>query len=163
MSLLTVTKVVSGGQVGAERGALDFAIKHDIPHGGWCPKNRLALDGCVPFRYLLQESSSTVRRHLVSINVRDSDATAVFTTHPPGLGSDMAILACFNTGKPCAVITLAPLDEAAQHLLEFIRHHKVKTLNATGSRQPEFYQFTQRVLQTALQACSPKTSEALSA
>ena len=38
-------KIISGGQTGVDRAALDFAIEHDIPHGGWCPKDRKAEDG----------------------------------------------------------------------------------------------------------------------
>jgi hypothetical protein len=39
-----IEKVVSGGQTGADRAALDLAIERGIPHGGWCPKGRLAED-----------------------------------------------------------------------------------------------------------------------
>ena len=51
-------KIVSGGQTGADRAALDFAIKHGIPHGGWCPKGRLAEDGSLDLRYQMQETPS---------------------------------------------------------------------------------------------------------
>ena len=51
-------QIISGGQTGADRAALDFAIAHDIPHGGWCPKGRLAEDGLIPARYQLTEMRS---------------------------------------------------------------------------------------------------------
>ncbi|MEI7636783.1 MAG: putative molybdenum carrier protein, partial [Syntrophus sp. (in: bacteria)] len=53
--LSIITKIISGGQTGADRAALDFAIKHNIPHGGWLPKGRQAEDGKLPKRYQLQE------------------------------------------------------------------------------------------------------------
>ncbi len=53
-----IKKIVSGGQTGADRAALDFAIYHGIPHGGWCPKRRLAEDGMIERRYELQEAST---------------------------------------------------------------------------------------------------------
>ena len=56
--MLGITKIVSGGQTGADRAALDWAIEYEIPHGGWCPKGRLAEDGEIPAKYHLQESQS---------------------------------------------------------------------------------------------------------
>jgi hypothetical protein len=44
-------KIVSGGQTGADRAALDWAISRGVPHGGWCAKGRKAEDGPIPARY----------------------------------------------------------------------------------------------------------------
>jgi len=55
---IPIEKIISGGQTGADRDALDFAIWHDLPHGGWCPKGRLAEDGTIEDRYGLQETST---------------------------------------------------------------------------------------------------------
>ena len=52
-------KIISGGQTGADRAALDFAIKHKIPHGGWVPKGRIAEDGPLPAKYNLTEMPTT--------------------------------------------------------------------------------------------------------
>jgi hypothetical protein len=51
-----IVKIISGGQTGADRAALDWAIKNGIPHGGWCPKGRRAEDGAIPEQYSLQEA-----------------------------------------------------------------------------------------------------------
>ena len=51
-----IRKIISGGQTGADRAALDWTIKDDIPHGGWCPAGRRAEDGVIPERYRLQET-----------------------------------------------------------------------------------------------------------
>lgn len=53
-----IAKIVSGGQIGVDRAALDWAIEHGLPHGGWCPKGRIAEDGPIDSRYELQETKS---------------------------------------------------------------------------------------------------------
>ena len=157
MPLLTVTKIISGGQVGADRAGLDFAIKHSIPHGGWCPKYRIAQDGLVPMKYQLQEAEKHGYWHRTKLNVRDSDATVVFTPPTPGRGSSMTIQSCLDFGRPYLHITTEQsLDEAAARLLKFITERKVKTLNVAGSRKPDLYQFTLLVLQLALSPSQPK-------
>jgi hypothetical protein len=72
-------KIVSGGQTGADRAALDWAIFHDLPHGGWCPKGRKAEDGVIPDQYQLTETSSASYPQRTQWNVRDSDGTVIFT------------------------------------------------------------------------------------
>lgn len=62
MQPLQITKIISGGQTGADRAGLDFAIKHDIPHGGWIPKGRKTEEGKLPEQYQLQEMPTDVFR-----------------------------------------------------------------------------------------------------
>ena len=50
-----IAKIISGGQTGADRAALDFAIKHSIPYGGWVPKWRRTEDGTLPEKYILHD------------------------------------------------------------------------------------------------------------
>ena len=75
-------KIVSGGQTGADRAALDWAIEHDVPHGGWCPAGRLAEDGVVPARYALDELLEGGYLERTRANVRDSDATLIISLSP---------------------------------------------------------------------------------
>ena len=70
-------KIVSGGQSGVDRAALDFALENKIPCGGWCPKGRLAEDGRIHHRYPLRETSSTDYRVRTQANVEDSDGTLI--------------------------------------------------------------------------------------
>lgn len=75
---MTLVKIVSGGQTGADRAALDWAIDHYFPHGGWCPVGRLAEDGAIPDRYHLTEMPNCGGyRQRTRANVQDSDATLI--------------------------------------------------------------------------------------
>ena len=71
--------IYSGGQTGADRAALDWAISENIPHGGWCPRGRKAENGRIPARYQLQETVSTGYAERTERNVMEADATVVFT------------------------------------------------------------------------------------
>lgn len=72
-------RIISGGQTGADRAALDWAIQHDIPHGGWCPKGRRAEDGVIPDCYDLVETPERNYRQRTTWNVRDADATLIIS------------------------------------------------------------------------------------
>ena len=77
-----ITKIISGGQAGADRGGLDAAIHCDLPHGGWCPRGRIAEDGVIPPEYHLNEMTSAEYLPRTKANVFDSDATVIFTYGP---------------------------------------------------------------------------------
>ena len=72
-------KIISGGQTGVDRAALDFALARGIPHGGWCPKHRRAEDGPIDGRYQLKETPSANYVQRTEWNARDSDGTVVFS------------------------------------------------------------------------------------
>src|SRR5262245_51361441 len=76
-----ISKIVSGGQTGVDRAALDVALELGIPCGGWCPKGRLAEDGPIPERYPLKETTLRVYPQRTEWNVRDSDGTLVLAQH----------------------------------------------------------------------------------
>jgi hypothetical protein len=77
-----IQKIISGGQTGADRMALDWAIWHRIPHGGWCPKGRKAEDGPIGSKYLLKETPTSNYAQRTEWNVRDSDGTVIFSLAP---------------------------------------------------------------------------------
>jgi hypothetical protein len=74
-----IPKIVSGGQTGADRAASDWALSHKLPCGGWCPKGRKAEDGPIDAKYPLKESPSASYLQRTEWNVRDSDATVLFS------------------------------------------------------------------------------------
>jgi hypothetical protein len=152
-----IEKIVSGGQTGADRAALDFAIAHDIPHGGWCPKGRMAEDGPIDPRYQLQETPTRSYRQRTEWNVRDSDGTVVFSIASVLTGgSKKTVLLAHKHGKPVLHLSRdGGLASPEQVLLHFIEHYAIKVLNVAGpraSKEPEVYGFVEQVLTNALGA-----------
>lgn len=129
-----VHKIVSGGQTGADRAALDWAIEHGIPHGGWCPLGRLAEDGPIDTRYQLQETPTADYAQRTEWNVRDSDGTVIFSIASELNGGSAATLwLAGQLGKPVVHISLqTPAPREA--LRQFIEQHGIKVLNVTGPR-----------------------------
>ena len=146
-----VEKIVSGGQTGVDRAALDFALEHDIPHGGWCPRGRLAEDGPIESGYELKETPDAEYWQRTEWNVRDSDGTVIFSvsaelTGGSALTRDLALA----YGKPCLHLSKQLDGEAAPiRLREFIQRHGIKVLNLAGPRlstEPGARAFASRVL-----------------
>ncbi|MBI4516715.1 MAG: putative molybdenum carrier protein [Deltaproteobacteria bacterium] len=131
-----ITKIVSGGQTGADRGGLDAAIALGVPHGGWCPKERRAEDGKVPKRYRLRETSAANYQSRTRRNVLAADGTVVFTKGPVTPGSALTVRIARSAGKPCLHLDMNRLGAAAEdRLREWITHHQIRTLNVAGSRE----------------------------
>ena len=161
MNDLSRITIISGGQTGADRAALDFAIENDIPHGGWCPRGRLAEDGPISPRYGLRETPSRKYSQRTEWNVRDSDATVLFTIAPQVAGgTSLALEWARRLGKPVLHLHAdgggaweVVVDAAAQQLLRFLAEHPIGRLNVAGPRAsqgPEIGEFVRQVLQRAL-------------
>ena len=101
-----ITKIISGGQTGADRGGLDAAIYCNGPHGGWCPKGRKAEDGIIPSRYHLNELVTTEYLPRTKANVIDSDATVIFTYGPLTGGSLKTATFAHHLKKPWYEVNL---------------------------------------------------------
>jgi hypothetical protein len=131
-----IEKIVSGGQTGADRAALDWAIKHGIPHGGWCPKGRWAEDGPIDGRYQLQETPTENYVQRTEWNARDSDGTVVFSIGEVLTGGSRKTVALARKHeRPVLHLSKAsgvPTAEAA--LRHFIGEHAIKVLNVAGPR-----------------------------
>ncbi len=98
--MVNVTRIVSGGQTGADRGGLDAAIALQIDHGGWCPAGRRAEDGPIPSLYGLRETLSSNYAVRTQLNVRDSDGTVVFTLGDACRGSALTIECARKLSRP---------------------------------------------------------------
>lgn len=146
---MKIEKIISGGQTGADRAALDWAIEHGIPHGGWCPVGRLAEDGTLPERYQRQESpNGGGYRRRTKANVRDSDATLV-TSMDSVLtgGSHQTVLFAKRFAKPW--LHLNPQMDWQAALRAWLSSTPIHTLNVAGpsaSREPSVANFTWTVL-----------------
>jgi hypothetical protein len=142
--------IIAGGQTGAQRAALDFAIKHNFRHGGWCPKGRKALDGPLEEKYQLKETPSEDYLERTGWNVRDSDATVVFTLGEKATGgSQKSLTLARKQKKPLMHIHRGVLG-ASEKLLAFLDKHGVRRLNVAGSREskePGIYDSVMRTLE----------------
>ena len=129
-------KIVSGGQTGADRAALDWAIDHAVPHGGWCPRGRRAEDGPIPARYLLSETPSERYEERTEWNVRDSDGTVILTLSDALTGGSLATAEYAHAlAKPCLHVSrLADGAAAADALRRFVDAHGIAVLNVAGPR-----------------------------
>ncbi len=134
-----IEKIISGGQTGADRAALDFALALGIPHGGWCPRGRLAEDGIIAAQYLLAETPGPDFAQRTEWNVRDSDGTVIFSiaTKLSG-GSKRTAEFAVQYRKPWVHLSRQEHGQsAAQKLSDFLIEHQIKTLNVAGPRQSE--------------------------
>jgi len=133
MGVTKPIRIVSGGQTGADRAALDFALAHGLPHGGWCPKGRRAEDGVIPPRYRLIETPVSEYLQRTEWNARDSDGTVIFTL---GLleespGSAATAKFAVQYGKPWLHLHAASPRVA---VAAFVEEFGIRTLNVAGSR-----------------------------
>lgn len=101
-----ILKIVSGGQTGVDRAALDAALACGLPASGWCPQGRRAEDGTIHARYPLIETPSTKYPQRTTWNVRDSDATLILTLRELDSGSKLTTDVARRLGKPCLVASL---------------------------------------------------------
>ena len=132
-------KIISGGQTGVDRAALEWALANRVPHGGWCPKGRLAEDGVIPERFQLKETGSDNSQIRTRRNVRDSGGTVIFSRSQELTGGT-AETARFakHIGKPLLhLLSSLPAAEAAARLKQFAHEHHIVVLNVAGPRQSE--------------------------
>jgi len=128
-------KIVSGGQTGVDRAALDAALACGVPVGGWCPQGRRAEDGAIPSRYPLIETPSHGYRQRTSWNVRDSDATLILMLDKLDGGSEYTAQVAERLGKPCLVASVNSYPELVrlEELLPWTLDEVV--LNIAGPRE----------------------------
>ena len=152
---MTIKKIISGGQTGADQAALDVAIKLGIPHGGWIPKDRKEEDGIIPEKYRLYEMPFTSHTGRTEKNVLESNATLIISygelTGEPALARKLAM----KNGRNWLNIDLnmTPVVQAVSIISSWIRLYKIEILNVTGpraSKEPKIYQDTMNLLEKAL-------------
>ncbi len=129
-----IAKIISGGQTGVDRAALDVALDLGIPCGGWCPKGRRAVDGVIPRKYPLTECSTAAYRERTALNVRDSDGTLILNQGPLESGTAYTVEVAKKLSNPYLVVDLGgrlDLDDIA----DWIEREGVRVLNVAGPRE----------------------------
>ena len=154
-------RIVSGGQTGADRGALDFAIKHGYIHGGWAPHGRPAEDGVIPAKYQLREIAEGGYRQRTRRNVADSDATLIVNIGELDGGTLATQVFAEKSGKPCLVVQADPgiSEGMVNSVLAWLRQHDVKILNVAGpreSKRPGMCRLTSEMLTAVDSVLQPK-------
>ncbi len=158
--------IVSGGQTGVDRAALDAAMELGIPHRGWCPKGRKAEDGIIPPRYLLQETNGTDYAERTKRNAEDSDATLILVPNQSGNiqlrgGTLLTWSCCQQLARPVLMVRLGrPGPDNRLH--EWVHEHQVKILNVAGpraSKSPGLYLAAKAYLLRVLKGSDPVISD----
>jgi len=129
-------RIVSGGQTGVDRAALEAALAAGLDCGGWCPRGRKAEDGAIGSRYPLQETPSDAYEQRTRWNVRDSDGTLVLTDGEPVGGTALTVEVARAWGRPLLIVDFnARPAPAAVH--DWLRDNRIRVLNVAGPRESQ--------------------------
>ena len=149
---MALTKIVSGGQTGVDRGALDAALVAGFECGGWCPSNRGAEDGVIPDRYpltLLPPTDAFLASDDLSArqvaeqyrartlkNVQTSDGTAILYSGTLSGGTLLTQMLCGREKKPVMALDAQKMTKlrAAGAIAKFVEEHGISVLNVAGPR-----------------------------
>ncbi|MEQ5837820.1 putative molybdenum carrier protein [Marinobacter sp. NFXS9] len=128
-------KIISGGQTGADRAALDAALEAGFPIGGSCPAGRKAEDGPISLDYGLEEVNGGYRQR-TKRNILDADGTLIFYESYLSGGTELTVEFCIRLKKPYKLIDIDTVDaETASNLLiAFTNAFDIRVLNVAGPR-----------------------------
>lgn len=161
---MPIQKIISGGQTGADRAALDFAIAHNVPHGGWCPRGRLAEDGAVQGCYELKETPDEEYPQRTEWNVRDSDGTVIFSIAAELTGgSKLTAELAKELSQPWLHLSqVRDGRNAGARLRAFVMDHEIRVLNVAGPRasnEPAVARFVIETLEALFNVTRARSQE----
>lgn len=150
-----LARVVSGGQTGVDRAALDAAVEAGVPHGGWCPRGGAAEDlpdGGLLERYpALRETRSAVPAERTRLNVRDSDATLVVRARGVvSPGTDLTVATARELGRPCLVTDGSDVEAVRAWLVGLGDDVVLNVAGPRESGQPGAYDVARALLEGVL-------------
>src|SRR5215831_13003467 len=156
-------RVVSGGQTGVDRGALDAALERGVPCGGWCPAGRMAEDGVIPARYPVTELPDAGYDERTHKNVEDSDGTLIVTFGAASGGTARTIQICRKLGRPHLIVDAASItfEEAVCQAVRFVREEDIRRLNVAGPRasgEPRAHEYACSLLRELCLLCGVSQS-----
>ena len=154
-----IDKVVSGGQTGVDRAALDAAIEAGVGCGGWCPSGRRAEDGKIPEHYPLKQTPGSNYLERTRRNVEESNGTLIVAPSQPVGGTRATLSHARRIGKPVMVVDPSdPIGEAQlDGILEWLVAHRIRVLNVAGPREsgsPGIYDSARDLIARLLAATS---------
>jgi hypothetical protein len=134
---MTLVKIVSGGQTGVDRGALDAALAANFPCGGWCPEGRQSEDGRIPDNYPLLVLAGSGYRQRTLRNLLDSDGTVILFTGSLTGGTKLTRDLCLRERKIFRLVNAAQVSvsEAIDEVASFIKEQNIRVLNVAGPRR----------------------------
>lgn len=133
---LPVKMIISGGQTGVDRAALEVALELDIPHGGWCPKGRLAEDGPIPSQYLVKETASRLYYVRTELNVKEANGTLILFRAKMSSGTALTQKYARRQKKPCLCLDLqtGKTSDLAARIRAWLIDKSIQILNIAGPR-----------------------------
>ena len=146
---IIVPIIRSGGQTGADRAALNWAISNGLQHCGWCPRGRRAEDGRISKQYDLTETSSFGYVVRTKKNVEDSDGTVLFSISPELSGGTLLTYEWAEKINKPSLLLYKDVVEPGCELRRFLSHYRIKDLNVAGPRkstEPTIEDYVQQVL-----------------
>ena len=137
---MKAVKIISGGQTGVDRAALDVALRHGIESGGWCPAGRLDEFGRIPDHYPVRELSGGGFTERTLQNVKDSDGTVVIYPRELRGGTEQTVRFCVDLNRPHQLVDASEIsaESAARLIGDFVRGNTIGILNVAGPRQSEW-------------------------
>ncbi|HET9823702.1 MAG TPA: putative molybdenum carrier protein [Chitinophagaceae bacterium] len=127
-------KIISGGQTGVDRAALDASLKVGIPCGGYCPKGRKSEDGVIPEKYPLIETKTDNYHERTELNVKNGDGTLILVLGKADRGTGLTIDLCKRHSKPCLIVDLFE-KETQIDIDAWMKRNNINILNVAGNRE----------------------------
>jgi hypothetical protein len=147
--------IISGGQTGVDRAALDIALELGIPCRGWCPKGRRAEDGPIDLRYPLTETTTAAYEERTERNVLDSDGTLVLRGEQLSPGTEFTIELAARHSKPCLVVELVNQPDASI-VRRWAKEQGIRVVNVAGPRASQSSGIYERALAFLRDVLTPR-------
>ena len=146
-----ISKIISGGQTGVDRAALDVAIEMGLPYGGWLPRGRKTEDGELSAKYKMKEMQVFSYSKRTEQNVIDSEGTLIISRGTLKGGSELTREMAMRHERPCLHVDLSTVNtfQAAKDISAWIVQHQIEILNVAGPRSSEdaeIYKLTVKIL-----------------